>query len=125
MRASFFQLACPLNVGSFVKSRAQLDQSSNLFPSNRCVNQGLNYRRIAAGAIKSNLDREHLRILGSFFDQLDNRIETFVWMMEQHILAAHYFKNVYMRRERRITRGLKGPVSQIRECIVRHQRHEM
>ena len=81
MRAGFLELACPLNIGSFVKPGTQLDQSSDLLPCRRCVHQGLDNRRIAAGTIKSDLDREHLRILRSLFDQLDNRIETFVGMM--------------------------------------------
>src|SRR6266513_3166368 len=125
MRAGFLELACPVNIGSFIKPDAQLDQSSDLLPCRRCVHQGLDNRRLTAGTIKSNLDREHLRILRSLFDQLDSWIETFVGMMQKHVPPAHDFKNIHMLGKRRITRGLEWPVPQICERIVRYQRHEM
>src|SRR4030095_6316106 len=117
MRAGFLQLARPLNIGRFIKSSAQLNQRSDLFPSYRCVNQGLNNRRIAAGTIKGDLDREHLRILCGLFDQFDNWVITFVGMMQKHVLTAHHFKNVDMWREGRVTRGLEWPVPQLGERI--------
>src|SRR5438876_11956742 len=113
MRAGFFKLACPLYIGCLVETGTQLDQCGDLFPSARSVSQGLNNRRIAAGAIKSNLDREHLGIQRGLFDQLDNWIETFVGMMQEDIPTAHHVKNVHMRWERRITRGLERPVPQL------------
>src|SRR6266513_3166245 len=78
MRAGFLELACPLNIGSFIKPVAQHDQSSDLLPCLCCVQRSRDHLRIAAGTIKSNLDREQLRILRNLFDQLDNWIETFV-----------------------------------------------
>ena len=46
-------------------------------------------------------------------------------MVEQHVLTAQHFKNVYMRWKRRITRRLEWPIAQICECIIRYERREM
>ena len=93
MRARFFQPARPLNIGGFIKTRAQFHQRGDLFAGVGGMNERFDDRRIAARAIKRDLDREHLRISGGGFDQLDDRIETLVGMMEQHILFAHDLEN--------------------------------
>ena len=63
MRARFLQPARPLNVGRFVEARAQFDQRGHLFAGVGRVDQRLDDRRIAAGAVKRDLDCENLRIL--------------------------------------------------------------
>ncbi len=61
----------------------------------------------------------------AFFDQFHDRIETFVGMMQEHVLFAHHFEKICMRRQGRIARRLKGAVFQFRESIIRHQRREV
>src|SRR5437868_679545 len=125
MRACFLQLTGPANIGGLIKARAQFDQGGDLLAIVGGLDQRLDYGRIAARSVKRNLDREHLRIGGGALDKADNGIETFVGMMQQNILFAHDLENVGLRRQGRIGCGLKGPVFQFRESIVRHQWHEM
>ena len=68
MRAGFFQLARPLNVGRFIETRAQFHQRGHLLAGIGGVNERFDNRRIAARAVKRDLDREHLRIFGGSFD---------------------------------------------------------
>ena len=103
----------------------KFDHRGDLFAGRGRVNQRFDYRRIAAGAIKRDLDRQDLRIFRGRFDQLDNRIETFVGMMEQDILLAHHFEDIGMWRQGRIARRLEEAILQFGEGVVRDQRHQM
>ena len=68
MRARFFQLARPFDIRRFIETRAQFHQRGDLFAGVGGVNQRFDNRRIAARAIKRDLDREHLRISARRFD---------------------------------------------------------
>ena len=125
MRASLFQPACPLNVDRFVEARAQFDDSGHLFARIGRIDEDRDNGRIAAGAIQRDLDGKHLRILGRFFNQIDNRIKTIVGVMKKNILPAQDLKNVRMRRKRGVTSWLKGPVFQLGKGVVRNERRQM
>ena len=125
MRARFLQPARPLDVGGFIKARAQFHQRGDLFAGGGRVDQRFDDRRIAARAIKRDLDREHLRILRGVLDEFDDRIETFVGMMQEDVLFAHDLEDIGVRRQRGIARRLKDAILQFGEGIVRHQRREM
>ena len=97
-----------MNIGGLVEAGAQFHQSGDLLAVVGGLDQRLDDGRITAGAIERNLDREHLRIGRGALDQFDNRIETFVGMMQQNILFAHDLENVGLRRQGRIGAGWKG-----------------
>ena len=82
MGARFLQLPRPADVCCFVKTRAQLDQGGHLLSSVGGFDQGLHDGRVAAGAIERNFDREHLRIGRGGFDEVDDRIEAFIRMVQ-------------------------------------------
>ena len=63
MRARFLELARPLNIGRFIETRAQLDERGDLLAGGGGVHERFDDGRIAARAVKRDLDREHLRIL--------------------------------------------------------------
>ena len=62
VRAGFLEAASPLNVGRFIETRAQFHDGRDLFAGGGGVDQRFDDGRIAARAIKRDLDREHLRI---------------------------------------------------------------
>ena len=110
VRASFLQTPGPLNVARLIKARAQLNNSRDLFPGIGGVDERFDNGRITARSVKRDFDCQHLWILRSAFDQFDNLIETFVRMMEQHVLSPQDLEKIDVRRKRRIARRLKGPV---------------
>ena len=110
MRACFLQAPRPLNVGGFIKAGAQLDDRGHLFAGSGRVHQSLYDRRIAAGAIQSNLDRKHLWVLGGVLDEFYDRIEAFVGMMQKNILFAQHLEDVGVRGQGRIACGLKNAI---------------
>src|SRR5207302_10324759 len=105
--------------------RAQLEESEHLFGRIGGIDEDRDNGRIAAGAIQRDLDGKHLRILGRFFNQIDNRIKTIVGVMKKNILPAQDLKNVRMRRKRGVTSWLKGPVFQLGKGVVRNERRQM
>src|ERR1043166_1913453 len=110
VRARFLQTPRPLNIASFIKTRAQLDNSGHLFTSIGCVDQCTDNGRIAAGAIQRDLDGENLRIGCRFFNPLDYLIETVIRVVQQHVLASQYFEKISTKRQDRIARRLKRAV---------------
>ena len=99
-----------MNVGGFIKAGAQLDDCSHLFAGSGRVHQGLYDRRIAAGAIQSNLDCQHLRVLRGVLDEFDDRVEAFVGMMQENVLFAQHLEDVGVCGEGRIARRLKNAI---------------
>ena len=77
-----------MDVARLIEPGAKFDNGGDLFARIGRIDERLDYRRVAARSIKRDLEREHLRILGRFFDQLDYLIEAVIRMMEQHILPA-------------------------------------
>ena len=82
MCARFLQLARPANVRCFVKARTQLNQGGHLLSGIGRFDQGLHDGRVAAGAVERNFDGEHLRIGRGGFDEVDDRIEAFIRMVQ-------------------------------------------
>src|SRR5262249_13100875 len=60
--ASFFELPGPADIGGFVETSTQFDQRRDLLAIVCGFDQRLDDGRITAGAIKRNLEREHLRV---------------------------------------------------------------
>jgi hypothetical protein len=74
------------------------------------VHERFDNGRVAARAIERDLDREHLRVLRGALDEFDDWIEALVRMMQEHVLFAHHFKNVGVRRQRGIASWLEDAV---------------
>src|SRR6266576_7365154 len=125
MRAGFLQTAGPSDIARLVKARAQLNNSSDLFPGIGCFDKGFDNWRITTCAVQRNLDRQHLWVARRGLDPLNYLIEAIVRMMKQHILASQYLKKINVRRKRRIASRLKWPVLQLGKRIIGHERHQV
>ena len=60
MRAGFLQTAGPSDIARLVKARAQLNNSSDLFPGIGCFDKGFHNWRITTCAVQRDFDRQHL-----------------------------------------------------------------
>ena len=62
VHAGAFQLACPCDVGVFVKACLDFDQCQHLLARMRRVDERVDDRGVAGRAVQRLLDGEHLRI---------------------------------------------------------------
>src|SRR5262249_26823963 len=125
VRSGFFQASRPLNITRLIKTRAQLDDRSDLFSCVRRVDECLNKGRITAGAVQSYFHRKHLRIFCCRLNQLDDFIKTVVRMMQQDVLSSQHLEEIRVWRQCRIASGLKWTVLQLGKRVVGNQRSEM
>ena len=88
VRAGLLQLGRELDVRLLVEARTQLDDHGDVLAGLRRFDQRADDRRIAAGAVQSLLDREHLRIARGLLDEIDDRAETLERVMQQHVAGA-------------------------------------
>ena len=88
MAAALFKHFRPLDIVLLVKSGLQFYQGRHLLPVLRRLRQRRDDRGMSGDAVEGNLDREHLRICRSHPDQIHNRIESFIGMMEENIFFA-------------------------------------
>ena len=74
--AGVLELACPADVGLLVEARLDLDDHEHLLACLGGVDQGVDDRGVAGGAVERLLDREHVRVGGGLLDEpLDRRTE--------------------------------------------------
>ena len=71
---------------------------------------------IGAGAIQRLLNGQHLGIRRRLFQQLHHALETFVRMMQQHVLITNDFEDVRAFRNTGAGAGTMG-VAQFRRMI--------
>ena len=82
------ELTRPADVGLFVEARLQFDQRGDRLAGLGRLDQGLDDRRIVAGAIEGELDRHDVRILGRLADELDHDVEGLERMVDDDVLGA-------------------------------------
>src|SRR4029077_18464694 len=123
MRAGFLQTAGPLDIACLVKARAQLNDSSDLFPGIGCFDERLDNWRITTCAVQSDFDRQHLWVARCGLDPLNYLIEAIVRTMKQLQRTPQHYKKIYMRRQGRIARRLEWAVLELGKCIICHERH--
>jgi len=85
VHSGLFQMARPIDISGFVKSRAQLHHRSDLLAVFHRVLQCPNDARVAASAVKCLFDRQHLRVCGSLFKKLDHTAEILVRVVQKDV----------------------------------------
>ena len=86
--AGFFEALRPVDVGFFIETRHQLNHYGHRLAIARGLDQQFHHHRLRAGAIDRLLDGDHLRIVGRLRDEVDDRLERLVGMMQQNVAAA-------------------------------------
>src|SRR5215475_11705817 len=86
MDTRFSQPCRPFDVVLFIKSRLDLNYSSDLLATHTGFDQSLGNRRIFSRPVETHLDGHYLRIVGSRLNEIYDCSEGGIRMMEQHIL---------------------------------------
>ena len=113
-----------MDIVRFIEARPQFHDRRDLFAVFHRVHQRANDPRIAAGAIKRLLDREHVRVLRGLFEKIDDAAETFVGMMQQDVALANGGEQIGLAAQRRRHRRDERRVAQFRRMIALVNRHQ-
>ena len=101
--AGVLELAGPLDVGLLVEAGLDLDEHQHLLAGLGGVDQGVDDRGVAGGAVERLLDRQHVRVVRGLLDEpLHRRGERVVGVVQQHVAAPQ-------RREHVDRRGATPP----------------
>ena len=99
--AALLERARPLDVAGLVEARLELDDGGHLLAVLGRARERLDDRRVAAGAVERLLDREHVGIVGGARDELDDRIERVVRVVEEDVALADDGEEIVGVAERR------------------------
>ncbi len=122
LHAGVFHAARPADVRSLVEARHQLDHQRRLL-GRRGIDQGLEDRRILAGAIERLLHAHHRVVFRSLLDEVHHRIVGIVRMVQQDVAGAQVFEDVVGLAAQMQRLGCKGWKFQIRPLNVAVEEH--
>ena len=88
VRADFLELARPADVGFLVEARHQLEHDRDFLAVLRGADQRLHQDRVGAGAVDRHLDADDLRVGCRLVEQVDDRLERLVRVVQQDVAAA-------------------------------------
>ena len=121
-----FKLPGPAHIVRLVEAGFQLDQRGHVFPVFGGLNQRPRDGRIAARAIERLLDGQHAWVVRRPADEIDDRIECIVGMVQQDIALRNQRKEIVapppnaarqLRRKRRIAKMIAvGDLRQLHQC---------
>ncbi len=83
------QRACPQKILFLVEPSLELDNGRHRFAGLRCIDERPNDRRLFACAIEGLLDRHHVGIARSLFEEGHHHVEGFVGVVDDDILGAN------------------------------------
>jgi hypothetical protein len=86
--AGLLHLAGPGDIIGLIEPGFQLDEDRDLLFVAGGSDEGVEERRIPAGAIEGHLNREDLRIHGSLLEKRDDGLKTFVGMVQEDVVLA-------------------------------------
>lgn len=92
MNAGFLHFAGPSDIVGLIKAGFQFNQNGNLFFIMGGGNEGIEDGGIAAGAIEGHFYGEDLGIGGSLIEKRNNRLKTFVGVVEKDVVLANDFE---------------------------------
>ena len=88
LRAGALQPLGPVDVRLLVEARHQLDDDRDFLAAPRRLDQRFHQHRVDAGAVDGLLDRDDVGIVGRAADELDDRLERLVRMVQQDVVLA-------------------------------------
>ena len=117
--AGLLELARPADVGLLVEAGLDLDDHQHLLAGLGGVDERLDDRAVAGGAVERLLDRQHVRVGGGLLEEaLHRRGEGVVGVVQQHVVARHGVEDVDRRRrldlrQARVRRREEGGVLEV------------
>ena len=94
VNAGAFHLPGPDDVVGLVEAGFELDERGDVFAIVGGFGEGFDDGAIAAGAIESLLDGQHVRIAGGLRDEFDDRREGIVRVVEQDVVLGDFGEDV-------------------------------
>ena len=88
LRPGLLEPLGPVDVRFLVEARHQLDHDRHFLAAARRLDQRFHQHRVDAGAIDGLLDGDDVGIVGGAADELDDRLERLVGMVEQDVVRA-------------------------------------
>ena len=75
----------PVDIRFLVKTGLQLDNHHHLFAAAHRLPQQIHHLRVGPGAVNRLLDRQHLRVVHRFAQELQQQVKAFKGLVDQHI----------------------------------------
>ena len=94
VRADLLEFGGPADVGFFVKACHQFHYYRHCLAILRGADERFHQYRIGAGAVHRHLDGDHAGVDGGLAEQVDDRDERLVWMVQQDVATADAGENV-------------------------------
>ena len=92
--ADLLEFGGPADVGFFVKACHQFHYYRHCLAILRGADERFHQYRIGAGAVHRHLDGDHAGVDGGLAEQVDDRDERLVWMVQQDVATADAGENV-------------------------------
>ena len=105
--AGLLQRAGLDDVVLLVEPGLELDQGRDLLAVLGGAGQGVDDRVVVGGPVERLLDRQDLRVVGRLLDELDDRAERLVRVMDQDVLLADRGEDVRPIGERQRASGAR------------------
>ena len=94
LRTRLFQLVGPVDIGFFVETRHQLHDDGHFLAHLRRRDERLHQVRIHAGTVDRLLDGHDGRVVGGAADEVDDRLERLIGMVQQDVVLVQGGKDV-------------------------------
>src|SRR5689334_4369635 len=123
VHARLIEFSGPLDVVFLVKTRFEFDQRRNLLALFGRANQRRWNRRLRTGAIKTDLDRDDVRVFHGLIDETSYALVRVVRMMQQAIAFLDGVEDRWVRLEPLWSDGTERSVFEIGsiDVVKRHQ----
>ena len=92
--ADLFQFGCPVEIGFLIKAGQQFHHDGDFLAALRCIDEVFHQHRIRSGAIDRLLDCHHIGVFGSLFQELDDRTEGLIRMVQQDVAILYGGKHI-------------------------------
>ena len=109
----FLEARRPVEVRLLVKARHELHHHGDFLAAAGRVDEDLHQLAVGAGAVDRLLDRDDLRVGGRRADEVDDRRERLVGVVQQHVLPGQHLEEVGLVFKRRRQPGLEGWVLEL------------
>ena len=108
--SSLLEALRPFNVVVLVETGTQLEERRDFLAGIGCCDERLGKMRLARQAVKRDLYRDDIGVVGGFAQQLDERVHALVWIREQHVVLVNLVEDALLAVEARRPRGIERRV---------------
>src|SRR5262249_33243468 len=124
LRAGALETLRPVDVSFLVEARHQLDDDRDFLAAARGLDQRFHQHRADSGAVHRLLDRDYVGIIGRLADEVDDRLERLIRMMEEDIVLAYRGEDVGLIAQAIGEAGDEGRILELVEIDLVGERNE-